>query len=71
MYLVVILDLHFRVAEESWNGVFKRESRVTRTFLDEVGEVRDVLFPWIEEWYNTRSRHSTLDYLSSAKFERK
>lgn len=56
---------------ESWNGILKRESRVTRTLLDGIDEVREVLFPWIEGWYNTRRRHSTLGYLSPAEFERK
>jgi transposase InsO family protein len=28
------------------------------------------IFTWIEGWYNTRRRHSTLDYLSPAAYER-
>jgi transposase InsO family protein len=27
------------------------------------------IFAWIEGWYNTRRRHSTLDYLSPAAYE--
>ena len=27
------------------------------------------IFNWIEDWYNTRRRHSTLDYLSPAAYE--
>ena len=27
------------------------------------------IFNWIEGWYNTRRRHSTLDYLSPAAYE--
>jgi transposase InsO family protein len=27
------------------------------------------IFEWIERWYNTRRRHSTLDYLSPAAYE--
>jgi transposase InsO family protein len=27
------------------------------------------IFNWIEGWYNTRRRHSTLDYLSPATYE--
>lgn len=42
-----------------------------RTLLDGIDEIREVLFPWIEGWYNTRRRHSTLGYLSPAEFERK
>lgn len=56
---------------ESWNGILKRESRVMRTLLNGINEVREVLFSWIEGWYNTRRRHSTLGYLSPAEFERK
>jgi transposase InsO family protein len=29
------------------------------------------IFSWIEGWYNTRRRHSTLDYLSPAAYEAK
>jgi transposase InsO family protein len=29
------------------------------------------IFTWIEGWYNTRRRHSTLDYLSPAAYETK
>jgi transposase InsO family protein len=29
------------------------------------------IFNWIEGWYNTRRRHSTLDYLSPAAYEAK
>jgi transposase InsO family protein len=27
------------------------------------------IFEWIEGWYNTRRRHSTLDYLNPAAYE--
>lgn len=27
------------------------------------------IFEWVEGWYNTRRRHSTLDYLSPAAYE--
>jgi transposase InsO family protein len=27
------------------------------------------IFEWIEDWYNTRRRHSTLGYLSPAAYE--
>jgi transposase InsO family protein len=27
------------------------------------------IFNWIEDWYNTRRRNSTLDYLSPAAYE--
>jgi transposase InsO family protein len=31
--------------------------------------VHSAIFNWIEGWYNTRRRHSTLDYLSPATYE--
>jgi putative transposase len=34
-------------------------------------EARTALFTYIEGWYNPRRRHSGLDYLSPAAFERK
>jgi putative transposase len=34
-------------------------------------EARTALFTWIEGWYNTRRRHSGIDYLSPINFERK
>ncbi|WP_433529186.1 IS3 family transposase [Micromonospora sp. CA-263727] len=30
---------------------------------------RAAIFDWIEGWYNTRRRHSTLDYMSPAEYE--
>ncbi|WP_416903492.1 integrase core domain-containing protein [Micromonospora echinospora] len=30
---------------------------------------RTAIFEWIEGWYNTRRRHSTLGYLSPAAYE--
>ncbi|MFY1697840.1 IS3 family transposase [Solwaraspora sp. WMMA2101] len=30
---------------------------------------RAAIFEWIEGWYNTRRRHSTLDYMSPAEYE--
>jgi putative transposase len=34
-------------------------------------EARSAIFSWIEGWYNTHRRHSSLDYLSPKDFERK
>lgn len=55
---------------ESWNGILKRESRVITTLRSNAEEVRDVLFRWIDGWYNTRRRHSGIGYVSPAEFER-
>lgn len=40
-----------------------RQSWPTRT------RATTAIFDWIEGWYNTRHRHSTLDYLSPAAYE--
>jgi len=34
-------------------------------------EARSALFSWIEGWYNTHRRHSSLGYLSPQEFERR
>ena len=34
-------------------------------------EARSVIFSWIEGWYNTHRRHSSLGYLSPQEFERR
>ena len=54
---------------ESWNGILKRESRVITTLQSGLDEVSDVLFRWIEGWYNSRRRHSKLGYSSPAEHE--
>jgi len=56
---------------ESWNGSLKRESSVVRILKDDEDEVKDVLFLWIEGWYNTRRRHSGIGYDSPAAYEQK
>jgi len=35
------------------------------------GQAKRELFDYIEAFYNTRRRHSTLDYVSPAEFERR
>ena len=34
-------------------------------------EARMAVFQWIEGWYNSRRRHSSLDYQSPINYERK
>ena len=34
-------------------------------------EARSAIFSWIEGWYNTHRRHSSLGYLSPREFERR
>lgn len=35
------------------------------------GEARSAIFSWIEGWYNTRRRHSSIEYRSPREFERR
>jgi putative transposase len=32
---------------------------------------RIAIFEWLETWYNSRRRHSSLDYLAPLEFERR
>jgi transposase InsO family protein len=34
-------------------------------------EARRAIFTWIEGWYNTHRRHSSLGYLSPQEYERR
>jgi putative transposase len=44
---------------------------INRRSFKSKAEARMAIFTWIEGWYNPRRRHSALDYLSPANFERK
>jgi putative transposase len=54
---------------ESFFHTLKTE-RVHGTHYQTRAEARSDVFEFIECWYNPRRRHSTLDYLSPAAFER-
>lgn len=41
-----------------------------RTVFETHAQARGAIFEWIEGWYNSRRRHSALDYLSPIDFER-
>ena len=56
---------------ESWNGTLKRETDIVSVKKEDLNEVKNVLFEWIETDYNTSRLHSTLGYRSPADFERK
>lgn len=56
---------------ESWNATLKRESDVVRKVKNDIEEVNNVLFKWIEGWYNSRRLHSTIGYRSPADFEKR
>jgi len=53
---------------ESFFATYKKELVHTRPWPD-VQTLRRETFAWIEGYYNTRRRHSTLDYLTPVEFE--
>lgn len=53
---------------ESFIGTLKAEMLQGGCFLDE-NDARTELFAYIESYYNTHRRHSSLDYLTPAQFE--
>jgi transposase InsO family protein len=53
---------------ESFFATIKRELIYTRAWPTRAGLHRAV-FEYIEGWYNTRRLHSTLGYMSPAKYE--
>ena len=52
---------------ESWFGMFKTELGET---FESFADAKHKVFDYIEGFYNTRRRHSALDYQSPAEFER-
>jgi hypothetical protein len=55
---------------ESFFGTLECELLDRYSFRTQA-EARQALFRYIEGWYNPRRRHSSLGYLSPAKFEAK
>ena len=53
---------------ESFFATYKKELIHTRPWND-VNEVRQQTFLWIESYYNRRRRHSTLNYLTPTEYE--
>ena len=53
---------------ESFFATYKKELIHTRPWND-LTEVRQHTFLWIEGYYNRRRRHSTLDYLTPLEYE--
>ena len=53
---------------ESFFATIKAELLDRRAWPTRV-RAEQAIFEWIEGWYNTRRRHSTLDYLSPAAYE--
>jgi putative transposase len=54
-------------AMESWNSTVKFELGET---FESIGHGKQQLFDYIEVFYNQKRRHSTLDYVSPAQYER-
>ena len=53
---------------ESFFATIKREL-IDRRPWPTISGLRRAVFDWIEGWYNTRRLHSSLGYLSPARYE--
>jgi putative transposase len=53
---------------ESWFGSFKKEWLYRRSYSNEK-ELRQLVFEYIEVWYNKKRRHSSLDYKSPIEYK--
>ena len=53
---------------ESFFATIKREL-IDRRPWPTIAGLRRAIFDWIEGWYNTRRLHSSLGYLSPARYE--
>lgn len=60
-------DCYDNAAMESWFGTLKTELGES---FDTLYEAKRQLFDFIEVFYNQKRRHSSLDYVSPAEFER-
>lgn len=54
---------------ESFFATLKTEL-IHRTYFHTPAQAQRALFDWIEGWYNTRRRHSSLGYLSPLAYEK-
>lgn len=55
-------------AAESFFATIKREL-IDRYHWNSIGQLRNGLFTWIESWYNTRRRHTTIGNIPPAQAE--
>jgi putative transposase len=62
-------DAYDNAMAESFFATLECELLDRRKFRTQA-EARMAIFEFIEGWYNTRRRHSSLGYLSPAEFER-
>jgi putative transposase len=58
---------HDNAAMESWFSTFKFELGEQ---FESYAKAKEESFDYIEVFYNVQRRHSTLDYLTPAEFER-
>jgi putative transposase len=63
-------DAYDNAMAESFFATLECELLARRKFRNQV-EARMAIFSFIEGWYNTRRRHSSLGYLSPVEFERR
>jgi len=56
---------------ESFFATLKKELVYPRKQFITKDQAKEALFEYIEVWYNNKRRHSTLDYVSPAEYERK
>jgi transposase InsO family protein len=59
---------HTNAVAESFFATYKKELIHTRPWND-LADVRQHTFLWIEIYYNRRRRHSTLNYLTPLEYE--
>ena len=62
-------DCYDNAVCETFHATIKKEKIYRRSWPTRA-EARAAVFAYIEAWYNPRRRHSTLEYLSPAEFER-
>lgn len=53
---------------ESWFSSFKKE-RLYRSIYSTESELRQIVFEYIEVWYNKKRKHSSLDYMSPRDYK--
>ena len=65
-----LLDEHGIVCSMSRRGNCLDNAAMESWFSTAIGRGKEQLFDYIEVFYNQRRRHSTLDYVSPARYER-
>ncbi len=63
-------DAYDNALAEAFFATLETELLIRHTFISR-GDARRALFDFIEGWYNPHRRHSALEYLSPAEYERR